>query len=182
VRDEQWREHKRQVFRDWYAKNPRSKEKTIEQHLATRHGMRPEDRDAMREDQGGRCCYCERPLPENPRQIHIDHDHSCTCGPKKSCQYCRRGLACEACNTVIGKVAEDWDRLERMAANGRRLQAEAQARINGKPVQAQLFDINQAARRHEEESALWLLAKAWGVCSTLRPTSAGTPATPSASA
>jgi Recombination endonuclease VII len=145
-------ERQRANFRAWYAKNPRSREKTIEQHLATRHGMRPEDRDAMREGQGGRCCYCERPLPENSRQVHIDHDHSCTCGPKKSCQYCRRGLACEACNTIIGKLGEDWDRMDRIVANGRRLQAEARARINSKPVQAELFVINEAASRRKEVS------------------------------
>ena len=107
----------------------------------------------MREDQGGRCCYCERPLPENPRKVHIDHDHTCTCGSKGSCEYCRRGLACDSCNQIIGKADEDWERLERIAANGRRLQAQARARINAKPVQAELFDINQAPRRRQKKES-----------------------------
>lgn len=64
-----------------------------------------------------------------------------------------RGLACESCNTVIGKTAEDWERMERIAANGRRLQAEARSRINVKPVQGELpIDIKRAARRREESA------------------------------
>ena len=147
------REHKNAVFRDWYARNPRSKEETRKQHLSTRHGMTPADYQEMWDDQEGRCCYCRRPLPEDTKKVHIDHDHSCTCGPKNTCAACRRGLSCDACNQIIGKADEDWERLERIAANGRRLQAEARARINTKPVQAELpIDIKRAARRREESA------------------------------
>ena len=135
--------------------------------------MTPEDYQAMWDEQHGRCCYCERPLPDDTRKVHIDHDHSCTCGPKNTCENCRRGLACDACNQVIGKADEDWDRMERIVANGRKLQAAARERINTKPVQAELFDITEAARRREE-SALWLLAKALGACSMWSRRSRGT--------
>lgn len=145
------REYQNAVHRAWYAKNPRPRDRTRKAHLANRHGMTPDDYAAMFDAQDGRCCYCERPLTESPRQVHIDHDHSCTCGPKKSCTHCRRGLACEACNTVIGKVAEDSERLERMAANLRRLKAEARDRISGKPVQEEL-PINVAPLRRKESA------------------------------
>ncbi len=65
---------------------------------------------------------------------------------------------------VLGYADDDVARLERIAANLARLGAEASGRINAKPVQAELFDITEAARRREE-SALWLLAKALGDCS-----------------
>lgn len=147
------REHKRAVFRAWYARNPRSKDEVRRQHLWFRHRMTPADYQAMWDVQDGRCCYCERPLPEDQRQVHIDHDHSCTCGPKNTCSACRRGLACETCNTLIGRIREDWERMERIAANGRRLQAEARERINTKPVQGELpIDIKRAARRREESA------------------------------
>lgn len=107
--------------------------------LRDTHGMTPLDVARMTEAQSGRCCYCERPLPGDQKQVHIDHDHSCTCGPKRSCRECRRGLACGACNTLIGLADEDWSRLERIIANGRRLQAEARQRISAMPVQADLF-------------------------------------------
>ena len=95
----------------------------------------------MLDSQQGRCCYCERPLPDNPKLVHLDHDHSCTCGPKKSCPSCQRGLACQACNNAVGAGGDDPDRLERIAANLRRLKAEARERINGQPVQGELIDI-----------------------------------------
>ena len=121
--------------------------------LKQRHGLRPEDWAALIAAQDGRCCYCERPLPEDRTKIHIDHDHTCTCGPDKSCISCRRGIACHHCNAIVGRADDDPDRLERVAANLRHLGADARRRINGKPAQAELFDINRAARRQEEESA-----------------------------
>ena len=156
-RDQRYRDENREQVRawarDWYARNPRSKERTRKGHLGFRHGMTLEDFGAMWVAQDGRCCYCERPLPEDTKKVHIDHDHSCTCGPKNTCQSCRRGLSCDACNQIIGKTDEDWDRLERIAVNGRRLQVEARERINTKPVQGELpIDIKRAARRREESA------------------------------
>jgi hypothetical protein len=142
------REHKNAVHRDWYARNPRSKEEIRERHLFARHRMTPADYQAMWDAQDGRCCYCERPLPAEQRQVHIDHDHACTCGPKKTCASCRRGLACEACNIAIGKAGDDPDRMERMAANLRRLKAEATGRINGAAAQDELpINVVRLSRR-----------------------------------
>lgn len=118
-----------------------------------RHRMRPEGWQQMWADQDGRCCYCERPLPEDRAQVHVDHDHACTCGPDKSCSACRRGLACKSCNALIGHAADDPDRLERIAANLRVLNAEARGRIENKPIQEELLlDIKRAARRREESA------------------------------
>src|SRR5262252_5094779 len=51
------------------------------------HGMRPEQWEAMFQEQGGNCYLCERPLPVNRNRIVIDHDHGC-CPPQRSCGYC----------------------------------------------------------------------------------------------
>jgi Recombination endonuclease VII len=80
--------------------------------LRRRHGMRPEDWSALWEAQAGRCYLCGGGLAAE--KAHIDHDHSC-CGPDRSCETCRRGLACEQCNRAIGLARDDPDRLRRMA-------------------------------------------------------------------
>jgi hypothetical protein len=116
------------------------------------HGMELADKAAMRDAQGGRCCYCNRPLPDDETKVHIDHDHSCTCGPTRTCQYCRRGLACENCNRLVGMANDDPDRLELIAANLRILGTAARERINGKPVQEELPPNVRTLRRREESA------------------------------
>jgi 5-methylcytosine-specific restriction endonuclease McrA len=113
--------------------------------LRSIHDMSTEDYAAMHEAQGGLCCYCERPLSENTRHVHIDHNHACDCGPKKSCKYCRRGLACQNCNFVVGNAGDDPDRLELIAKNLRQLNAESDARLNGRPMQIELITMDDHA-------------------------------------
>jgi Recombination endonuclease VII len=67
------------------------------------------------ESQQGCCYLCEEALDPDG-MIHIDHDHNC-CPPRKSCDNCRRGLACPRCNHVIGKAKDDPDLLRRIADN-----------------------------------------------------------------
>jgi len=158
---------------------------TREERRAGQHkwqyGITPEAFERMLAEQEGCCYLCREPLDlEKKRGVHVDHDHSC-CRGNRSCGKCIRGLACHACNTGVGAFGDDPERMiivaERLAA----AIAKVAARTATKPVQAELFDINEAVRRREE-SALWLLAKALGACSTSRQTSAVTPATRSASA
>lgn len=69
------------------------------------------------ESQAGRCYLCGDDLRLIPRkEVHIDHDHAC-CGPERTCEKCRRGLACKRCNFIIAWAGEDPDRLRRIAAN-----------------------------------------------------------------
>jgi hypothetical protein len=161
-------------YRDWRDANPgygadyarRYREANPEQareavrlsRIRSVHGLSPERWMELYEAQDGRCCYCERPLPgdepgDGTGLIHIDHDHSCTCGPKKSCEACRRGLACRWCNTVVGNADDDPDRLERIAANLRHLKAEASERISRKPVQGQLLEIAEIRRTERQEGS-----------------------------
>ena len=67
--------------------------------------------------QDGKCYLCEESLnPDAYCNIHLDHDHSC-CPLGRSCEKCRRGLACQRCNTLIGLVKDDPDYLYRIANN-----------------------------------------------------------------
>jgi hypothetical protein len=111
-----------------------------------RHGLRPEQVAAMWEEQRGRCIYCERPLPRDGKVV-VDHDHTC-CPPMTSCATCRRGLAHNNCNVIVGMAGEDWDLLRAIAANGAPLAGQVRERIAGAPTQEEL-PINVSPIRRE---------------------------------
>lgn len=102
-----------------------------------RHGMRPEDWAQMWDEQQGRCYLCGDPLGSDGRRIHIEHDHTC-CPHGKSCACCRRGLACEPCNHVIGNANDDPERLRRIADSLERTLAVVRPRIAAKAQQSEL--------------------------------------------
>jgi len=110
------RERRAQQNRDWYRRNPRPPEKTAEQHYRHRYGLTLEQRARMMEDQQGLCYLCSEPLPGDKRKVHTDHDRSC-CRGSRSCGTCIRGLACEGCNTAIGSLGDDPERMRRVADN-----------------------------------------------------------------
>ena len=62
---------------------------------------------ALWEQQRGKCYLCGIYLvPGAGSAVALDHDHRC-CPAQKSCKYCRRGLACDYCNTLIGLANDD---------------------------------------------------------------------------
>ncbi len=94
------------------------------------------------------CMNCGR----SDRRSVIDHDHDC-CRPMPtrrgvrtgSCSYCRRGLACERCNHVIGHAGDDPERLRRIADNLAAVLPTVAARLARKPQQVTLFDLPEAS-------------------------------------
>lgn len=112
-------------------------------NLRTSHGITPAEKQAMLDAQDGRCYLCGDELTYD--EAVIDHDHEC-CRPtptrrgvrRFSCQYCRRGLACERCNHVIGHAGDDPERLRRIAGNLAAVLPLVRARIEGKPQQIAL--------------------------------------------
>lgn len=76
--------------------------KTRERWLRNKYGMTPQDYDSMYEKQGGRCAICS----ESFDLLCVDHCH--TKGHV-------RGLLCSPCNTSLGHMADDADRLRRAA-------------------------------------------------------------------
>jgi hypothetical protein len=89
------------------------------------HG--PGVRSAMWKAQDGKCYLCDRPLGPELMAV-VEHDHRC-CPQNRSCEVCRRGLACNACNHIIGFAHDDPDLLERIAANLRPAVAMVTARL-----------------------------------------------------
>jgi hypothetical protein len=67
--------------------------------------------------QGDMCYLCGDPLEYDRKSaVHLDHDHAC-CPTGKSCEVCRRGLACQDCNVLIARAHDDPERLRRIADN-----------------------------------------------------------------
>jgi hypothetical protein len=84
------------------------------------------------ETQDGRCYLCDDPLDrEGARRVNIDHDHRC-CPKGKTCEYCRRGLACAPCNVLIGRANDDPERLHRIADNLAKANADVEQRQKAK--------------------------------------------------
>jgi len=141
-----WREAHPDAVRE---RNQRDGQKYRDKYL---YGLTPEGRAGLLAEQDGCCYLCGELLDtENPRAIHVDHDHSC-CRGVRSCGGCIRGLACELCNKGIGAFGDDPERMMRAARNLAAANARVAARLTG-PVQAELpIDIKRAARRREESA------------------------------
>ena len=128
--DPQWA---REAGRRWRETN---RDRHLENRAKQRHG--PDfDPTEMRNIQSGCCYLCADPLSDDGRNVNVDHDHSC-CSRGKSCRYCRRGLACTRCNTLIGLADDNPDLLRRIAANLEPAVKAAQVRIAAKAEQMEL--------------------------------------------
>ena len=85
--------------------------------LMKEFGITVEQYDAMLAEQNGVCAVCKQPeslihhLTQKPSPLSIDHCHS---SGKV------RQLLCNRCNTTLGKVADNPDLLEKLAAYLRR--------------------------------------------------------------
>lgn len=79
---------------------------------AWRYGLTPDDLARMVHDQDGHCLACPTVLADG---FCVDHDHAC-CPGQKTCGECVRGLLCEECNKLLGKIEQDPDRLARLLA------------------------------------------------------------------
>jgi len=115
-----------QSSREWYHRQ--DPDVIWANSLRKAHGISPADWHRMRDEQGGMCYLGGHPLPDERRRVVIDHDHS-HCPSGKSCQVCRRGLACSNCNTGIGMACDDPVLLRVMADNLERAQHAVEIRL-----------------------------------------------------
>jgi hypothetical protein len=100
--------------------------------------------EALWEAQDGCCYLCGDPLQRDAdRAIHLDHSHEC-CPLGKSCERCRRGLACKECNLIIGIAKDDPDRLLRMSVNLRLANEGVRERmlLPRQPVEPKSYELN----------------------------------------
>lgn len=70
-----------------------------------KYGISYEQYLEMHKLQSGKCAICDKPEGYDKRVLHIDHNHET--GKV-------RQLLCSHCNTVLGKVNESLDILEKM--------------------------------------------------------------------
>jgi len=84
-----------------------NKHRTMKQ----RYGITPEQYDHMLIGQDHRCAICRRHISELPNPLKVDHDHAC-CPGIYTCGNCIRGLLCQACNSSLGSLEDDVDRLK----------------------------------------------------------------------
>lgn len=77
--------------------------------MRMKYGITPEAYGTMLADQGGACAICR--VPQASRMA-VDHDHKC-CPSDVTCGTCIRGLLCWACNTALGQMEDDTERLRR---------------------------------------------------------------------
>ena len=140
----------RQRTRQWQAENPeRVREYNrsrapLRAAMATNHGRNwREAYAALWDAQDGRCYLCGRELQEDATYgrggaVVIDHDHRC-CPPRRSCDYCRRGLACHPCNRAIGLLNDDPELLRRVADALEATLARVDKRLSQRVSQGELF-------------------------------------------
>jgi len=78
-----------------------------EWYFRAKYGITHAEYDVMLAEQAGRCAICSGPPTGPGQRLHVDHCH--TTGTV-------RGLLCGNCNTAIGLMADDPERLLSAAA------------------------------------------------------------------
>lgn len=63
--------------------------------------------------QQGECAICGERL-KHPYDLVVDHDHSCCIRPT-TCGHCTRGLLCNGCNVLLGRMSDDVELLRQRA-------------------------------------------------------------------
>lgn len=76
---------------------------------ATKYGLTPEKFKELLSAQNNSCALCQRGGIAG-RDLCVDHDHEC-CPGNRSCGKCVRGLLCAPCNTGIGQLGDNPQRL-----------------------------------------------------------------------
>lgn len=90
-------------LRQWRAANPdAARAKDHRARLMRKYRMTPEQVEAMRVAQGGRCLLCGT----STRLLVLDHDHR---------DGGVRGLLCRSCNTIVGQIEQAPAMLDRLA-------------------------------------------------------------------
>lgn len=76
--------------------------------IRARYGIGRDEWEELRDTQGG-CALCG-----DVGELSVDHDHAC-CGINRGCRNCLRGLLCDFCNRVLGRIEQKPALAERFA-------------------------------------------------------------------
>lgn len=102
------RKRKREYMREWSRKNPEKlRAINFKRTTAGRHGGTIAGFELLLAQQDGKCAICGR-LSEDSRNGHLDQDH---CHETDRL----RGLLCSQCNTALGLMADEPERLRAAA-------------------------------------------------------------------
>jgi hypothetical protein len=102
------RECKNKWKRDRRVANP---DKVKAEERAYYYKLSPDQFRAMLRVQKNACALCR--VLFTPEIIpSVDHNHSC-CATQKTCGKCTRGLLCNTCNTILGKIEDNAEWLKR---------------------------------------------------------------------
>lgn len=97
---------------DYYKKNPdklNSDAKIIyakNRKNWKRHRLTEEQYSKLLNKYDGKCHSCK-----DRKAINIDHDHNC-CPGSFSCGKCVRGILCSQCNTALGLLSDDLQKIK----------------------------------------------------------------------
>jgi len=90
-------------MKEWRRKNRAHHDNYMRRYAREKkYGLSVEAYDALYEEQKGACAICSQPF-KSTRDCNVDHDH--VTGEV-------RGLLCHDCNTGIGSLGDDIQRLE----------------------------------------------------------------------
>jgi len=100
--------------RKWSLENPDKMREYGRVHHLAKFGLTLAAYDALFKKQCGLCAICHRPetsvFKGKVRSLAIDHDHRC-CPAGRACEKCIRGLLCYTCNSGIGYLGDDPNRV-----------------------------------------------------------------------
>jgi hypothetical protein len=80
--------------------------------LAYQYQMTDDQFKALMKTQGNKCPICLCVFDTLKVKPYIDHDHSC-CAGQVTCGSCIRGILCNACNSLLGKLKDSTKALQR---------------------------------------------------------------------
>jgi hypothetical protein len=93
---------------EYVKNNPSKRSKQNPNRKFKRHGLDEEEYLALLNMHNGKCHSCKE-----RDAINIDHDHSC-CPGAYSCGACVRGLLCSQCNTSLGLLGDNLEKINNL--------------------------------------------------------------------
>ena len=82
----------------------------VHQKLSWRYRI-PEEQIPVLYSPDSKCASCG-----SPDNLSVDHDHSCCAVNYASCGECNRGMLCRSCNSALGMLKDDPERVRSLLA------------------------------------------------------------------
>lgn len=98
---------------EYYKNNPEKNKEKIKMNSGKspnwkRHKLTKEQFDNLISLYNGKCHSCK-----DRDAVNIDHDHKC-CPSARSCGKCIRGILCNQCNSSLGLLNDDLEKINKL--------------------------------------------------------------------